>query len=216
MGITIIDKNGIQQDWAWLQANYGPVTIDEPSGVTDYYRVIQFTEIEGPMAAQCTVLDAQGMPVVGQRVIYSWPGGPSQPGSGWDEQGAVEITNGLGVAEHTMGSGEAYFPPNKGPISWWVYGEGVSQRVSGLGWVGNTNHRHVQVIMRMSGSENGGGDGDYTVLADAIKYAGDQIYNGFVALANATASAVPPDDKWAELDQRLAAIQQLLTEISQG
>lgn len=148
--MRIVDMNGVERDWAWVQATYGPVAIEDPAvHPAVYFQVVQLVEIEGPMAATCTLLDDVGAPIAGGRVVYSWPGGPSLPDSGWDRKGVVHVTNGFGVAEHSMGQGEGYAPPTKGPISWYVYGEGESQRISGLGWLAFTNHRHLQTTMRL-------------------------------------------------------------------
>jgi hypothetical protein len=154
--MRIYDKLGIERDWAWVQAKYGPVAIEDPSPppARAYYEVVQLLEVEGIMAFQCSLVDDHGAPVAGQRVVYSWPGALPVPGSGWDEQGLVEITTALGVAEHGAGTGEAYVPPVKGPASWYVYGPGASQRISGMGWLAFTNHDHLQVTMRLREPES--------------------------------------------------------------
>ena len=153
--MRIYDKFGVERDWAWVQARYGPVTIEDPSPppARAYYEVVQLLEIEGMMAFQCSLVDEHGAPVAGQRVVYSWPGALPVPGSGWDEKGLVEVTNALGVAEHGAGQGEGYAPPAKGPASWYVYGPGASQRISGMGWLAFTNHDHLQVTMRLRAPE---------------------------------------------------------------
>jgi hypothetical protein len=139
VAIKVIDMHGNERDWAWVQATYGNVGISPIQG--EGYRVVQLTEIEGWMGFTCTVLSEAGGPVVGQRVAYMWPAPPT------DE--VIEITNGSGTAEHQAGPGEGYFLPGPGPISWEVRGV-ASERISGLGWLGNTNHRHLQVIFRLS------------------------------------------------------------------
>ena len=137
MDVTVIDRVGIQQDWAWVEANYGNVQIAPITGAG--YRVIQVTEIEGPMAFTCTLLDINGAPVAGRQVAYIWPDGQS-----------IEITNGSGVAEHSAGGGEGYDPNTMvGPITWQVP-DANSEAISGLGWLWGTNHRHLNVIMRWS------------------------------------------------------------------
>jgi len=139
-GVKILDLSGTERDWAWVQANYGQVEIEPISG--DGYKVTQLVEVEGIMGFTCTVLDASGEPVAGQQVAYIWPDGE-----------AIEVTSSLGVAEHTSGAGEGYWPATKkGAICWEVRGA-TSERISGLGWLYGTNHRHLQVTMQWSGGE---------------------------------------------------------------
>jgi lysozyme len=135
--VKVYDMNGTLRDWAWVQTTYGLVEILPADG----YRVVQLNEIEGPMAFTCTLLSEAGAPVPGQQVAYIWPDG---------EQ--IEVTNSNGVAEHSAGAGEGYAPPGPGPISWEVR-SGTSDMITGLGWLLGTNHRHLQVTMRMEGDE---------------------------------------------------------------
>jgi hypothetical protein len=136
MAVKVIDKSGVQRDWAWAVAKYGEgLQISTFPG--DGYRLVQLTEVDGIMAMTCTVLNEAGGAVVGQQVAYMWPDGE-----------ALEITNGSGMAEHTMGAGEGYAPDSAaGPISWQVRGA-PSERLSGLGWLWGTNHEHLQSIFQ--------------------------------------------------------------------
>lgn len=171
MAIQIIDITGQVKDWTWLQQTYGPVTIEEPGVIGAYYKVTMLQEVEGIMGFCLSLRDAGGLPVAGTRVVYSWPGADEIVNSGWDGCGVVEVTNTIGTAEHTAGGGEGYVPPNKGPVSWWVYGEPeCSQKISGLGWLGFTNHRHLQVTMQMTGVDPGPGPDPGTFEAAVLVY----------------------------------------------
>lgn len=161
--VKVFDMYGAEQDWAWVTETYGLVKIL----LTDIgYRVIELHEIEGPMAFTCTLLSEAGAPVAGQTVAYIWPDGES-----------IEITNSNGVAEHSAGGGEGYAPPGPGPISWEVRGDD-SDTISGLGWLYNTNHRHLQVVMQWNGESPPPPDDweeDTTARLERIEQKIDQI-----------------------------------------
>jgi hypothetical protein len=164
--VTILDRFGQEQDWAWLQSHYGPVTIAGIVG--DGYRVVELIEVEGQIVFHCTVGNEAGGPVVGIPVRYEWPDGYQD-----------EITNGSGTAEHTAGGGEKYFPPNQGPISWQVQNV-PSEKISGLGWLGGTQYRHLNVIMQWFA-------GDEEPPPEPVPDGGilERIYDVLIRIANA-------------------------------
>lgn len=134
--IEVRDRAGKLQDMAWVKANYGNVEIAPIEGAG--YRVVKLIETEGQIVFHATVLNDAGGPVSGIPVRYEWPDDHSD-----------EITNGSGMAEHTAGGGEKYFPPAKGAISWQVR-EFPSEKIDGLGWLGGTQYRHLNPTFRWS------------------------------------------------------------------
>jgi len=97
------------------------------------------------------VLDKDGNPVVGALVAFSWPDAPPAPGSGWTEKCVSGYTKDDGFASFAMGGGAYYFPPNRGPHQVWIWGPGTSEIVRGLGMIGGTNHRHLDVVFQEAG-----------------------------------------------------------------
>jgi hypothetical protein len=155
VSVKILDQYGNEQDWDWVIANFGPVEIHPIDGPG--YRVVQLTETEHILPMTATVLNTIGAGVAGIAVRYAWPDGHQD-----------EITNSSGVAEHTPGGGERYWPPDKGPISWQVRDD-PSDLIDGLGWLGDTQYRHLNVTFQwVEGDDNGGGDGDYAEVLDRI------------------------------------------------
>jgi hypothetical protein len=142
VAIKIVDMNGNERDWAWVQARYGLVEVISPGDGADCYRVVQLQETTGNIVMTCSVLDKEGRPVVGQQVAYMWPYPPDSE--------LLHTTNVYGIAEHTPGVGEKYWPPGPGPVGWEVR-NAVSERILGLGLLDGTNHDHLQVIMRLDG-----------------------------------------------------------------
>lgn len=171
MAIRIVDMNGQEQNWAWVQAKYGLVQIVSPGDV-DAYRVVQLQEVESIIEMTCSVLDAEGRPVIGQQVAYMWPYPPT------DEQ--LHTTDIYGVAKHTPGAGEKYWPPGPGPISWEVRGAN-SERIMGLGMLDGTNHYHLQVIMQFDGDGGGPGPGEGDI-EKAIREVGAAIVAELVGI----------------------------------
>jgi len=119
-----------------VQAEYGQVQIDPITG--DGYKVVQLTEEEGHLKFTLTLLNEAGGPVAGHPVAYVWPDGED-----------CLTTQGNGVAEHTHGGGEGYWPPEEtGVIHWEVRG-GVNAEVPrNFGWKKGTQYRKLQVTMQ--------------------------------------------------------------------
>jgi hypothetical protein len=150
----IYDQQGIERDWTWLVANFGTISIERtevPEGVGRVYRVVKLQDAEGPAVKIVHVRTPDGKPVGGVRVVRTWPGAPHlppwpQPTSQWRDQGVYGNTNVNGDIGFGMGHGDYYFPPNSGASAVWVADEaGPSDFVSGLGMLGGTNHRHLDV-----------------------------------------------------------------------
>ena len=146
--LTIYDKYGTEQDWDWLVASFGAVTLERGSG-TASVRVLR--EVEGPATLVVWVENADGDPIENVPVIFHWAGAPSLP----PEQQACGLDRGIvGLTKHTgevgfgMGGGAYYFPPDGGPHVVWVATEGTDC-LGGLGMLGGTNHIHLDSVWRI-------------------------------------------------------------------
>lgn len=155
---TIIDQDGQEQDWEWLVANHGSVTLERApmsAELETVYRVIKLQEVEGPAAQVVTVLDQDGSPLEGVRVVRHWPGAPdlpdwSPPVSVWHTQGVHGPTSAEGQLGFGLGADERYSPPEGGQGSVWIADDaGPSDLVSGLGMLENTNHRHLDLFYQL-------------------------------------------------------------------
>jgi hypothetical protein len=146
--LAIYDKYGTEQDWDWLVANFGAVTLERGCGEAS---VQVLRETEGPTALVVRVENADGDPVENVPVVFYWPAAPlllpEQQACGLT-RGEVILTKSNGNAEFSMGPGVYYFPPDGGPHVAWVAVEG-SDCLSGLGMLGGTNHIHLDSVWRM-------------------------------------------------------------------
>jgi hypothetical protein len=92
-------------------------------------------------------------------VVRHWPDAPQLPDwpkpiSMWRKRGVFGGTNMNGDIGYGMGHGDYYFPPDGGASSVWVADEsGPCDLVSGLGMLGGTNHRHLDVFYRLQDVE---------------------------------------------------------------
>jgi len=196
-GIKIYDMNGDAQDWAWLAAHYGPVAVSSLDGAG--WRLAEMREIEGPSALVVTLRDAGGIPLTGIRVAWYWPDAPEDPDAG-PQNGLPDgiiagravsgLTGSSGAVGFGMGGGAYYWPDQgqMGPHAAWVYGsETRSQVVTGLGMIGGTQHRHLDLAFVQSEGEE--------------------------PPPEPPEPPEPPDELWAELLGRLDRIVQLLETI---
>lgn len=160
--MRIYDKNGHEQSPAWLYREFGSVqAIVEPGHDRTAYHVAEVHEVddlqtmgkrrpEAPATLIVAVRDADGAPVEGVDVVFSWPDAPPLPEGGHLRKGVVGATNAEGHAGFAMGPG-AYYDPKaaQGPHQVWIYGPGQSPRLAGLGMVAGTNHRHLDVVFQL-------------------------------------------------------------------
>lgn len=166
--IEVYDRNGVQRDWAWLEAHYGPLVI-HPADEGPGWRVVQIWEngdpplvggvqervgafegIEAAAVIVVKVLSADGQPVDGLRVAFYWPDADSDPDAGPANglpEGMVPgrcvsgPTNVNGDVGFGLGGGAYYWPPGIGPHAVWIRGpETNSDVVHGLGMIAGTNH----------------------------------------------------------------------------
>lgn len=156
---TIIDQDGQDQDWDWLVASFGAVKVERAQLSAEtgaVYRVSMLQVAQGPAAQVVTVLDQDGNPIQGVRVVRYWPGAPdlpewSPPISVWQAQGVHGLTGADGQLGFGLGADERYSPPAGGPGSIWIADDaGPSDLVSGLGMLENTDHRHLNVSYQLS------------------------------------------------------------------
>jgi hypothetical protein len=105
---------------------------------------------------RATVLDRNGNPKPGVQVAFfgfepcvETPGGCC----GRKPVAHMEMTNEEGKATYSMGHGSAYWPDQgqKGYHAVWVVDSIASDCADGLGWVGLTNHDHLNVTFREIG-----------------------------------------------------------------
>jgi hypothetical protein len=140
--LTIYDLQGIEQDWDWLIATFGAVTLERGTGTAS---VTVLHAVEGPVALAIRVLDSAGDPIENVPVVFHWPDAPElqpwQQACGLD-RGIIDLTDGSGYADFILGSGAYYFPPNGGPHTVWLAIEGTDC-LGGLGMLGGTNHIHL-------------------------------------------------------------------------
>jgi hypothetical protein len=145
------------------------------------------------------VTDQEARPLETAQVVRHWPDAPPLPAwppptSRWRDRGVYGQTNPSGDIGFGMGHGDYYFPPEGGASAVWVAeAEGPSDLVSGLGMLGGTSHRHLDV---------------YFALQDVDA----QTPPPLPPPSPAPAQPLPPapEDNWGMLFQKLDQIIELL------
>lgn len=135
---------------AWVTESYGNVQIHRDE--TALFGVVDFIEVEGNLGLGVYVSDKEGNPIRNVAVVFEWPGAPMLgTDAGWGKQGLIEFTDTGGYAAIIMGGDSYYWPQDgqEGAYKVWLHGVGVSEMVSGLGMLGNTHYKHVDVHYRM-------------------------------------------------------------------
>jgi hypothetical protein len=154
----VYDQQGEEQDWAWLVANFGAINLERatiPEGVAQVYRIVKLQDIEGPATQLVNVVNQEGRRLEGLTVVRYWPDAPKLPEwpppiSRWRDRGVYGPTNVNGDIGFGMGRGDYYSPPGAGASAVWVANQsGPSDFISGLGMVGGTNHRHLDVYYQL-------------------------------------------------------------------
>jgi hypothetical protein len=154
----IVDQHGQVQDWAWLVANFGDVRLeraDASEEVTRVYRIVRLEDSEGPATQIVNVVDEEEVPLGGIHVVRHWPDAPQLPDwpppvSRWRDRGVYGTTNARGDIGFGMGHGDYYFPPDGGASAIWVAdADGPADLLSGLGMLGGTDHRHLNVYYQL-------------------------------------------------------------------
>lgn len=165
--VKVYDKYGVERTLAWLYDEFGNVEIEappDPAGT--YFEIVELREIDDiqpghqvagadAYAAIVTkVLDENGAAMPGVTAVFWWPDAPNFPGAGWHNRGVGGATGPGGTVDFAMGPGAFYNPANaQGPHHLWIYGEGSSQIIRGLGMIAGTNHRHLDVTFQRQGSQ---------------------------------------------------------------
>jgi hypothetical protein len=158
----VYDQQGKEQDWDWLVATFGPVNLERaevPEGTKHIYRIVKLHDVEGPAVKIVRLIDQAGKPLANVRVVRYWPDAPAlpewaPPASRWRDRGVYGRTNSNGEIGFGMGHGDFFFPPKSGASAVWVGEEaGPSDFVSGLGMLGATHHRHLDVTFQLQDVE---------------------------------------------------------------
>ena len=138
----------------WLADIYGvqltraPAAEVSKAGKT--FRLVEYAEREGPVAIEVWVVDEAGAKLPGTKVTFCYPvvmgaGGALTCGT---NKVAVNV-KAQGHADFTM-TGSGYTKCGQpGPYAAWIDKPGVpSDMVYGLGMLGGTNHRHVNLLFQ--------------------------------------------------------------------
>ena len=205
----ILDQQGREHDWDWLTTNFGAITL-EPAGSTSgkVFRAVKLQDAEGPAVQLVQIVDQDGNPMPGVGVVRWWPDAPQLPGWGdevsqWRKRGVFGPTNASGNIGFGMGHGDDYLPPAGGASGVWVADvKGQSDFVSGLGMLGGTDHRHLDVFYRLV---------DLDVPPDELP---NQPPDHLPGEPTDEPPDVPPDqppaDRWVALFEKLDHIIELL------
>jgi hypothetical protein len=152
----IFDQQGQEHDWVWLVTNLGAINLERAESTTGrVFRVVKLQDAEGSALQIVQVADQDGKPLVGVNVVRWWPDAPNLPAWGaevsqWRTCGVYGPTDDSGDIGFGMGHGDYYLPPAGGASGVWVAdSKGLSDFVSGLGMLGGTNHRHVDVFYQL-------------------------------------------------------------------
>ncbi len=140
--LGIFDGAGNPQSWNWLIERFGAVWLHRDSGGASV-RVLR-EEASGQTVLIVSV-HRDGLPVQNVPVMFYWPDAPwlaPELKACSLDRALVVYTNSSGEAHFAMGGGSAYWPPAGGPHIVWVGGPG-SDCLGGLGWLGGTNHVHL-------------------------------------------------------------------------
>jgi hypothetical protein len=152
----IVDQQNQEKDWNWLVANFGPIKLERATATAgNVYRVVKFQDAEGAAVQVVNVINQDRKPVADIRVVRYWPDAPTLPAwpppiSTWHNRGVYGNTNINGDIGYGMGHGDYFFPPASGASAVWVADQaGPSDLVSGLGMLGGTEHRHLDVYYQL-------------------------------------------------------------------
>jgi hypothetical protein len=152
----VFDQDGNEKDWDWLRASFGALAVERADATAGkVFRVVEVHDWAGPATQLVNVTDAAGRRMEGITVVRWWPDAPKLPAWGdkvsrWRNRGVYGDTNSNGDIGFGMGGGDYYFPPSGGASAVWVASlKGPSDFVSGLGMLGGTDHRHIDVFYKL-------------------------------------------------------------------
>jgi len=146
-------------DLAFVASEYGSTFTrhDAGGGTLPAYRLVAFVEREGPSNIDVLVVDEQAQPLVGLPVAFYFSSAPepSRPDE-WYPNKVTGTTGSNGIAGFALAS-SAYLTScgGGGPHAIWVSEPGAtpdttvpSDLADGLGMLGGTNHRHLDLIFQ--------------------------------------------------------------------
>lgn len=131
--MEIYDKDGQKQSWEWLRQEFGDVRVTGEG----QWRVAELRERVGPVSCDVHVRLADGSPATGVMALWSWPDGHHKQ--------MVDRNGYVGFVINAF-----YRPPAGGPYWLSLLPTEDSQTISGLGMVGRTVHRHLDVVFQRS------------------------------------------------------------------
>lgn len=172
MTIDVFDKDGKPQTWAWLEQKYRVRLRDAGAGAK--FRLVRVDETDGPAVFIVDVRDAQGRPKTNQPVAFHWKEvGQEEKAvdlrkdpdlkSRWFDHALVQQSSVNGDTGFGFGSG-SITRADGGPHTLWVLSPTLpSDALSGVGWLGGTNHMGpnrltFQIVEETEGS-GGGNEG---------------------------------------------------------
>lgn len=154
--VQILDRQGQERDWDWLVTQFGPLHLERAGAAEgNAYRIVKLQDSEGPAVQVVHVAGPDGQPKESVQVVRFWPDAPALPAwappiSLWRRQGVFGKTNAAGDIGYGMGHGDYYSPPSSGASAVWVADpSGPSDFISGLGMLGGTPHRHLDVHFQL-------------------------------------------------------------------
>ena len=147
----VYDKNGVEQDWQWLEPVYGKMVwflAEHLSPGENYFALVRIQEQHGNASVKVRTLDKEGNPMAGNHVAFHWADAPHQP-HGCESQPESNFihqkTDGGGYSGFGLGRGSYYWPADNGgmavgPHKVWVCGGTKSDMMSGIGMLKGTDH----------------------------------------------------------------------------
>ena len=143
----VFDVNGQQRTWAWLQDKYKCGMTAAPAGSA--FRLVRVDETIGPAVFIVNVRDVAGGAQGNQPVAQWWNGAEGDDRStSLVGVGLQSVYHARAIVERTNGNGDIGFPygaggviHEDGPYEFWVLSPSLpSDAVTGLGWLGGTDH----------------------------------------------------------------------------
>jgi hypothetical protein len=169
MTIDVFDRTGQQRDLAWLETNYKVKVLDAGKG--SKFKLVRVDETEGPAVFIVDVRNEEGKPDVNRPVGNHWPGveqddnGKDLRGGGlkslWKDHAIIQRTSSNGDTGFGFGSGDVMHADG-GVHTLWVLSPSLpSDALSGVGWLGGTDHRGPnRLTFQIVQSDEGGNEGD--------------------------------------------------------
>jgi len=181
----VFDIEGVERDWAWVTQTYGSVyTRAEVSAGQQVYRLVEAIEREGAATEIVTVLDADGNPKAGVPVARFWPGAPEMA------QRPASPWKNKGVIGKTNDRGDVGFGMGRGD-----YISSVGAGVSAV-WVADTKIP-CDLVDKLG------------MIAGTNHRRLDIVFQ-----LQTESGETPPPPPSGDLEQRVAALESRLAEVS--